>query len=73
MFWRSVPLVTLWSIWKLRNECVFNKAKADVEVLFELIKTRLALWLRSSSKEWQYPVSDFIYNLNQIRRCLGRG
>ncbi|XP_028062316.1 uncharacterized protein LOC114265699 [Camellia sinensis] len=69
--WRSVPLVALWSIWKLRNECTFNGAIADVGDLSELIKARVAIWLVSSSKGWNYSVSDFIYNLNQVRACIG--
>lgn len=63
---RIVPIVALWSIWKLRNDCAFKEAKADIWDLSDLIKTKVAIWLISSSKAWQFTVSDFIYNLNRI-------
>ncbi|XP_028097292.1 uncharacterized protein LOC114297126 [Camellia sinensis] len=64
VIWRCVPLVTLWSLWKLRNDCVFNNAEANVKILSELVKYRVALWLRTVYWEWQYPICDFVYNLN---------
>lgn len=73
VIWSCVPLVTLWSLWKQRNGYVFNNAKADVEILSDLIKYTVALWLRRASREWQYPICDFVFNLNQIRRCISRG
>ncbi|CAL5328303.1 unnamed protein product [Camellia sinensis] len=75
--WRSVPLVALWSIWKLRNECTFNGAIADVGDLSELIKARVAIWLVSSSKGWNYSnrSSALLQHLVPIavslQRCWG--
>ncbi|KAL7188048.1 hypothetical protein ACSBR1_037985 [Camellia fascicularis] len=65
--WRIIPLATPWSIWKLRNDCVFRDAKPVTWDLFELIKIRVALWFKASCRDLHYSVSDFVFNLNQIR------
>ncbi|XP_028116485.1 uncharacterized protein LOC114314229 [Camellia sinensis] len=45
-------------------------AVADVEILSDLIKYRVALWLRTTSRESQYLIYDFVFNLHQIRRLF---
>lgn len=70
--WSAIPLVVLWSIWKLRNECIFRSSTPNRAELCELIKTRVALWLRPQLKDFNFSINDFIFNLSQIRVCLGR-
>lgn len=61
----------LTSIWKHRNECIFKGVTPNLLELCGLIITRLALWLKASSPEFHFSVEGFIYNINQIRFCLG--
>ncbi|KAL7259613.1 hypothetical protein ACSBR1_005492 [Camellia fascicularis] len=71
VIWKSIPLAVLWSIWKLRNECKFKNSNPNLDEVIELIKTRVAIWARSSSNLAQFSVNDFIFNMNQIRVCIG--
>lgn len=66
--WKTLPPAVMWSVWKNINDCVFNKVQPDWNALEDLIKARVALWVSSSLKGFNYSVHDVIYNLNQV--CL---
>ncbi|CAL5367336.1 unnamed protein product [Camellia sinensis] len=68
-FWEAIPLVVLWSLWKLRNECVFRDAHPNSAELWELIKIRLALWLKASVKNFPFSVEDVALNWRLTRLC----
>lgn len=68
--WRTLPLVTLWSIWKHRNDCFFNASDPNLQELRELILIRLAFWLKAASQEFHFSVSDFLYNISGVRQSL---
>ena len=42
-----------------------------MEALKESIIIRLGIWLKASSKDCQLSINDFLYNIKQIRVCLG--
>lgn len=44
--WKVVPLALMWSVWKLRNECLFKEAKPYFVELIELVKVRVAMWAK---------------------------
>ncbi|XP_028077316.1 uncharacterized protein LOC114279296 [Camellia sinensis] len=62
LIWRAIPLIVLWSIWKLRNECVFSNAQPTSSGLLELIKFRSVVWLKASIKDFPYSVDDLVFN-----------
>ncbi|XP_028093879.1 uncharacterized protein LOC114293964 [Camellia sinensis] len=70
VFWKSIPLAVLWSLWKQRNDIIFNKAQLDFEKLCDLIKTRIALWFRASSPSLCYSVGDLVSNLQNVKFCI---
>ncbi|GMQ11077.1 hypothetical protein CsSME_00053845 [Camellia sinensis var. sinensis] len=35
----------MWSVWKSRTECLFNKAQPDWNALEDLIKAAAVLWM----------------------------
>ncbi|XP_028113856.1 uncharacterized protein LOC114311884 [Camellia sinensis] len=45
--WRLVPIAMLWSVWRLRNECVFKGSQPNMEALGEIVKVRVGLWAKS--------------------------
>lgn len=68
-FWRAIPLVVLWSLWKHRNECVFTNASPNPDKLWDLIKFRLAFWLKNSLKDFPFSMVDVVLNWRQIICC----
>lgn len=71
--WLAIPLAALWSIWKLRNERLFNGSKPNQEVLCDLIKVRITLWVKASSPILVLSVRDIVSNLQQVLFCLRHG
>ena len=65
--WSVIPVAIFWSVWKLRNDCIFNKCQPNWDDFSELIKVRIALWIKSGVKNINYTVSDFVHNLDLIR------
>lgn len=70
MIWQIIPFAVLWSSWKFRNEKVFCERQMHLEELCELIKTRIALWAKSYSKDCCYSVQQIICNIQEIRLGL---
>ncbi|KAL7193974.1 hypothetical protein ACSBR2_025585 [Camellia fascicularis] len=66
--WRIIPLAALWSLWKQRNEIIFNESQLDFEKLCDLIKTRIALWFRASRPSCCYSVDDLVFNLQNTMK-----
>ncbi|KAL7224433.1 hypothetical protein ACSBR1_025812 [Camellia fascicularis] len=67
MIWIATPLAVLWSIWKQRNDSIFNNAQVDLDGLCESIKVRIALWVKFSCPSIEYSVNDLVHNLQQVR------
>ncbi|KAL7202413.1 hypothetical protein ACSBR1_033980 [Camellia fascicularis] len=59
LIWSAVPVVVMWSVWKLRNGVVFNASNPNWEELCELIKIRVALWLKPKFFDFHFTVHDF--------------
>ncbi|KAL7183907.1 hypothetical protein ACSBR2_026141 [Camellia fascicularis] len=41
--WEALPLDVLWSLWRVRNEKVFNQKEPNWKELVELIKIRVSV------------------------------
>ena len=65
-----IPLAVMWSLWKLRNECMFNESQPTLNDLAYLVKIRVAMWAVFSLKEFNYSVHDVLYNLKQVYNCV---
>ncbi|XP_028101439.1 uncharacterized protein LOC114300778 [Camellia sinensis] len=68
--WRAIPLVTLWSIWKIINECLFQASQLNTQLLQDLIIIRLAIWLKSSTKDFPFSINDLLFNVSGERHCI---
>lgn len=67
--WNCIPLAVLWSLWKFRNEFLFENKTLDWEEVTELIKVRVAFWVKSSLKI-DYSINDFHYRLKSTLQSL---
>lgn len=67
LIWRAIPLIVLWSLWKCRNECIFEEAQPNISYFSESIKIRAALWLKATIKDLPFSVDDLTFNWRQIK------
>lgn len=44
-FENSLVILRAWTIWKHRNDCVFNAARLSIEAALSLVKKEADLWL----------------------------
>jgi len=51
-----------WSIWIARNRLIFESKAPDWDMIFDLTFHRLALWLKSSVRNFSYTGSDLFRN-----------
>lgn len=68
--WKLVPLILFWSIWKLRNDLLFNGGHPNFDDLGDILKTRIVFWAKSNLPGVHYTVHDFVQYLQQVRHYL---
>jgi exo-beta-1,3-glucanase (GH17 family) len=66
--WETSFFATLWSLWLVRNEYVFNNATLAVGVVVEKVKARVAMWVKAKFDVKVYSVEEFKVFLDGIRR-----
>ncbi|KAL7250351.1 hypothetical protein ACSBR1_012370 [Camellia fascicularis] len=64
--WNAIPIAVVWSLWRLKNNCLFRGAQPNFESLSELIKVRVAFWVKNHHIGSMYSFHDFISNLGLI-------
>ena len=68
--WKIIPKAVLWSVWKLRNECLFKGAQPDFANLSERVKVQIAIWAKLHMEGINYLVHNLVSNLKQSRYIL---
>lgn len=66
--WEATFYATLWSLWLVRNDYVFNNATTSIREVGELVKTRVAMWMKSKFEIKLYTVEEFKGFLDGIRK-----
>jgi len=57
--WKGVWVVVMWSIWKHRNNVVFNNAISDAEEIFCMAQLRVWAWMKHKSTKVSFSFSDW--------------
>lgn len=65
--WFASFYAVIWTIWTCRNESVFIYKTWTVGEIVDLVKTRMAIWIKGKY-DVKYSVDDFKSNLDAIRR-----
>ncbi|XP_058211464.1 uncharacterized protein LOC131323632 [Rhododendron vialii] len=66
--WEATFYATLWSLWLVRNDYVFNSATTSFEVVGDLVKTRVAMWMKTKFTIKIYSVEEFKVFLDGIHK-----
>ncbi|XP_028113957.1 uncharacterized protein LOC114312000 [Camellia sinensis] len=59
--WSVIPYAIFWSIWKQRNDSVFNGVEPNFLALCESIEVRIALWIKSYVPALNFTVNDLLW------------
>ncbi|KAI8542225.1 hypothetical protein RHMOL_Rhmol08G0121700 [Rhododendron molle] len=59
ILWEATFFSTLWSLWLVQNEFVFNNAIVTVGEVVEKVKSRVAKWVKAKFNIKVYTVEDF--------------
>lgn len=65
--WEVTFFATLWSMWLARNDLIFNNVIRSASEVGELVKTRVAMWMKAKFDIKVYSVEDFRSFLGGIR------
>lgn len=65
--WEATFFATLWSLWLVRNDYVFNNASTRAGDVGEQVKTRVAMWMNAKFNVKVYSVEEFKVFLDGIR------
>ncbi|GMP75068.1 hypothetical protein CsSME_00032284 [Camellia sinensis var. sinensis] len=68
--WRAVLISVIWSLRNFRNYCVFNGTQPSIEELSELIKVRVASWIKARDIGCFYSIDVIVSNIQQVRKCI---
>lgn len=66
--WEVTFFASLWSLWLARNDLIFNNVSRSASEVGELIKTRVAMWMKAKFDIKVYSVEDFRSFLGGIRK-----
>ncbi|XP_038995739.1 uncharacterized protein LOC120120058 [Hibiscus syriacus] len=64
--WKFIPRAVLWSVWKCRNEVIFQQGKVDFALLFFITRFRIISWFRTSFKDIHIPFDSLIEDLKLV-------
>ncbi|GMJ01682.1 hypothetical protein HRI_003837400 [Hibiscus trionum] len=64
--WIMCAFSSIWSIWKSRNDAVFNDRKLGVDMLFDQTVLRVAWWCKSRWPEGRWAISDIVADPSRL-------
>lgn len=64
--WSACFFATIWSIWLARNDLIFNNKALIIAETVDLIKTRVASWIKANYDLQAFSVEFFKLNLSVI-------
>ncbi|XP_039046839.1 uncharacterized protein LOC120187117 [Hibiscus syriacus] len=61
--WKFIPMAVMWSVWKYRNEIIFQKRKLDLVRLSFIVRFRVASWFSARFKDVAIPLYSLVGDL----------
>ncbi|XP_038991128.1 uncharacterized protein LOC120114230 [Hibiscus syriacus] len=61
--WKFIPRAVLWSVWKCRNEVIFQNGKVDPVLLFFITRFRTVSWFETSVKDVHFHFDSLMGDL----------
>ena len=65
-FWITSFFAVAWSLWKRRNEIVFQQQSVEEDVLRYMIRWRIAMWSKAWKEPLPYAVAEIVRNFASI-------
>lgn len=70
IIWDWIPVALMRTIWNARNKLIFEESQPNWEDIIELMKVRVALWVKTKLGGGDYTVDDFVFKLKSILESL---
>lgn len=67
-YWEICFYAVVWSIWLERNQIIFRNKAYEEGLLVEIIKTKVAVWLKACYDLKEYSVEDTKRSIQSIRK-----
>ncbi|GMI68664.1 hypothetical protein HRI_000535700 [Hibiscus trionum] len=71
--WIMCAFSSIWTIWKCRNDVVFNDRKLGLDLLFDQTVLRVAWWCKSRWPEGRWAISDIVADPTRLSEVQNRG
>ncbi|EOX97637.1 Uncharacterized protein TCM_006607 [Theobroma cacao] len=56
--WNTAIFAITWTVWICRNNVIFHNKAWDKELIWELIKLRVAMWVKAKWNNSAYSITD---------------
>nr|CCA65974.1 hypothetical protein [Beta vulgaris subsp. vulgaris] len=72
--WASIFFIVVWSVWKERNDRIFNNKNTSIKDIRDMVLLRLGWWISGWSEKFPYSPLDIQRNPSCLRweenRCI---
>lgn len=67
ILWEIIPYALCWSIWRARNDIVFNQKEFSSEGVWDIHLMHIMWWVKARWKDFPFSLYDFTQHFEKVR------